>query len=446
MTNDTQQDTDESGKTNSATLKRRDVIAGLGAAGVFAAAASGQSQDSVGTTIGGGPMSSEVSHLKIEWTEGSLSERPDAGVENRYFRVDDESDAEYGMVYRDDGSSWGPVDVGFGLASVEEQRITGKLDRTPGGGGYIYILGGTTMWSDASTGQTRSEETQVLVYDIDRGEYQQLPPMTYGRSDMVAVEYNDYLWAFGGDETGGDKVERYDLTSDSDTWEEMPSLNTGRYRLSTNGVVIDGNVYICCGGDKASPATRYKTVEKYDLNNQTVDFVSDAPVTQSFPMQSEYDGYLWLITGNSDDVEAGLIQRYDPSTDSWDGPSNFTRHPFSVTDGAGTQVGDEWHFIGGWSPDGPNPDPARHYAYSYDDDSWSEVRQLHGDYSHGKVKWDGTYLHRFGGRMAYRERAFTWSAWRYHLDKGKQATAEPLPNPAWNMTLVYSETPPRGRY
>lgn len=123
MTNDTQADTDESGRTNSATVKRRDVIVGLGAAGVFAGAASGQSQDSVGATIGGGPMSSEVSHLQIEWAEGSLSERPDAGVENRYFRVADESDAEYGTVYRDDGSSWEKVDVGFGSVTADDATI-----------------------------------------------------------------------------------------------------------------------------------------------------------------------------------------------------------------------------------------------------------------------------------------------------------------------------------
>jgi hypothetical protein len=119
MTNDIQGDTGESGRTDSATVKRRDVIAGLGAAGVFAAAASGQSQDSAGATIGGGPMSSEISHLQIEWAEGSLSERPDAGVENRYFRVDDESDAEDGTIYRDDGSSWEAIDVGFGSVSIE---------------------------------------------------------------------------------------------------------------------------------------------------------------------------------------------------------------------------------------------------------------------------------------------------------------------------------------
>jgi len=126
MTNDTQDDTDESGRTNSATVKRRDVIAGLGAAGVFAAAASGQSQDSVGATIGGGPMSSEVSHLQIEWAEGEFSERPDAGVENRYFRVEDESDDRHGNIYRDDGSSWGLVDVGFGALNAEEVANTGR--------------------------------------------------------------------------------------------------------------------------------------------------------------------------------------------------------------------------------------------------------------------------------------------------------------------------------
>lgn len=267
--------------------------------------------------------------------------------------------------------------------------------------------------------------------------------MKYGRASMVAVEHNGYLWAFGGDKTGGDKVERLDLTSDDPSWTEMPSLNQGRKRLSTNGVVIDGKVYICCGGTGAGGSTtRYNSVEEYDLDAQTVTTVSPAPVTHSFPMQAYYNGYLWLVTGNSDDVAGGHIQRYDPSTDSWDGPSNFTRHPYYVTDGAGTQIGDEFHFIGGWSTNGPNRFPAGHYAYEFDADNWRLVRELDGPFSHGKIAYDGTYTHRFGGRMMYGSEAFTRSAWKYHLNEGLESKADPLPVPSYNMTLVHSDTKP----
>lgn len=176
MTNDTQDDTDESGESNSAIVKRRDVIVGLGAAGVFAGAASGQSQDSVGATIGGGPMSSEVSHLQIEWAEGSLSERPDAGVENRYFRVADESDPEYGTVYRDDGSSWEAVDVGFGSVSADK----------------LYTRGG---WKDVTANRSKG-----VQYRADSGVRQVAVKFSFDTTSRTAARLRDVATNFSIDE------------------------------------------------------------------------------------------------------------------------------------------------------------------------------------------------------------------------------------------------------
>ena len=152
MTNDTQEDMDESGRTDSATMKRRDVIAGLGAAGVFAAAASGQSQDSVGATIGGGPMSSEVSHLQIEWAEGEFGERPDAGVEGRYFYIADESDDRHGNIYRDDGSSWSLINLGAGAINAERATI---------GGVQISREQDATFYVDEANGDDTADGTSV---------------------------------------------------------------------------------------------------------------------------------------------------------------------------------------------------------------------------------------------------------------------------------------------
>lgn len=325
---------------------------------------------------------------------------------------------------------------------ADDATVAGELDRVPGGAGYIYLLGGSTI-HNGPRAERRGFENRNLVYDIERDEFQNLAPMQYGRSDMVAVEYDGGIWAFGGDSENGDKVERYDIATD--TWEEKPSLNTGRNRLSTNGVVINGNAYICGGGTLGDPPTRTDVAEKYDLDNDTVTTVSSLPVTHSFPMQAAYNGYLWLCTGNSDDTTGGLIQRYDPATDTWAGPSNFSKHPKGVTDGAGMQIGDEFHMIGGWSPDESNRKPAAHYAYEFDNDNWRLVRELDTEYSHGKATFDGTYIHRFGGRMNYGNKAFTNSTWRYHLGKGLQSTAHPSASPAYNMTLVHSNTRPYGR-
>jgi len=119
MTDNNQQDTGESGETNRATLKRRDVIGVLAATGGLAAVGASQSGASGGTGIGGGPMSSGAAHLQVEVIQGEFSERPSAGVENRVFRVDDLADSRHGNVYKDDGGSWDLIELGVGALDTE---------------------------------------------------------------------------------------------------------------------------------------------------------------------------------------------------------------------------------------------------------------------------------------------------------------------------------------
>ena len=123
MKENKQQDTGESGETNRATLKRRDVIGVLAATGGLAAVGASQSGASGGTGIGGGPMSSDAAHMQVEFIQGEFSERPSAGVENRVFRVDDPSDSRHGKVYKDDGGSWNLIELGVGSVNAERADI-----------------------------------------------------------------------------------------------------------------------------------------------------------------------------------------------------------------------------------------------------------------------------------------------------------------------------------
>lgn len=107
--NDEHEHTDERGIAPT----RRQLIAALGAAGVFGAVAAGQSRESnphdadSRLTAGGGPMTDALSHKEIQWIEDEYSERPDPGVERRFFFATDQD-----TVYRDTGTAWETVSIG----------------------------------------------------------------------------------------------------------------------------------------------------------------------------------------------------------------------------------------------------------------------------------------------------------------------------------------------
>jgi len=339
-------------------------------------------------------------------------------------------------------SGWARQGMNTTSLDTDEQSIRGRLDTAPDASGYIICTGGKSIYAESRI----NYDNIAMVYDIAKDEWQALSPMNYDRTDHVAVYYEGGIWVFGSDSGTGDTVERYDI--DTDTWTEKPSLNVPRKtRLSTNGVVIDGKVYICGGGEVGATENRLTAVEEYDLDNETVTQVSDMPQNQSFPMQAKYNGYLYLLTGNQNNGAGGNVQRYDPSTDTWLGPSNFQQHPEYATDGAGVQIGDEFHFLGGWNTEISNGQIDSHYKYSMPDDEWTEVRELPGgSHSHGKAEFDGQYLYRLMGRTkATFKDSFTNTVWRWHKDSGLEAYGQTAPFPKYNFVATYTTDTPYGR-
>lgn len=113
---------------------RRQVIAALGASGAFGGAAvAGTTDEATGDLgIGGGPMSSELSHLQIDWHEGPESDLPEPGAEGRFYRVTSGgSNYSAGDVLRDDGSSWGLINLGVeSLSTVDLESGTPPKDNS----------------------------------------------------------------------------------------------------------------------------------------------------------------------------------------------------------------------------------------------------------------------------------------------------------------------------
>lgn len=143
---------------------RRKVIAALGAAGVFGAAAAGSTGDASGDLgIGGGPMSNELSHLQIDWHEGPESDLPDPGVEGRFYRVTSGgSDYSAGDVLRDDGNSWNLLNLSVESLNTGEAQTDPVVVSPDPSDDIMVAIAEASLHSDLS---------QRLVIDLSSGTY-----------------------------------------------------------------------------------------------------------------------------------------------------------------------------------------------------------------------------------------------------------------------------------
>lgn len=119
--NDTPNDSTDS--PSRVTPTRRQVIAALFGGGAIAAGATAttvQTGSEPNAAIGGGPMADPAAELRAKLYEGTLAERPDAGISGRYYRVDDPGAPEHGEVYEDTGTQWNKIDLGVQSITTEE--------------------------------------------------------------------------------------------------------------------------------------------------------------------------------------------------------------------------------------------------------------------------------------------------------------------------------------
>ncbi len=126
------------------TWNRRQVIAALGAAGMLGASGSATADE---TNVGGGPMSSEISHLNLEWYEGPESDLPSPGVEGRYYRVTSGGALwNTGDVLEDTGDQWQKIDIGAKNGNFEsldtEKTESGEVDTKKLTGGWSLNVEG----------------------------------------------------------------------------------------------------------------------------------------------------------------------------------------------------------------------------------------------------------------------------------------------------------------
>ncbi|TFG05914.1 MAG: hypothetical protein EU539_08865 [Promethearchaeota archaeon] len=280
---------------------------------------------------------------------------------------------------------------------------------------------GEFLWAIGGKVENKHAVGDTTVYNIDANEWyssekNQLAPMPHPVQGAGWTSFKNKIYCFGGktEPHSGccDHVQIYNI--EEDTWEIYNPLPQPRSKLGKYYPIIDNRYVYLFGGDNAQgPFSRVNWNWRYDLVNDSWDMaVADAPHSQSFPLPSYHEGWLYFSTGNTQNnpeqntYEGSLNQRYHPKTDEWEVVKPC---PIPTTDGSGDKWQNELHFIGGWNTNEAfynpktinyrGPVKRQHMVYNYDSDTWHFESQLPGNWHHGGTRASKDFLWRFLGTI-----------------------------------------------
>ncbi|WP_136689197.1 Kelch repeat-containing protein [Halorhabdus amylolytica] len=338
----------------------------------------------------------------------------------------------------------------------------------------IKVAEGEFLWAVSGKKENKRTVDDTTVYSIEEDKWYsslngELAPIPHPVQGAGWTLYDGKIYAFGGKtephEGCSNYVQRYDIGDDEWTvLEEMPSCRSKLGKFYP--VIKDRYVYLFGGDDEGGRFSRVNWNWKYDLKTDSWDTdVADAPYSQSFPLPTYHDGWLYYSTGNTqskggqNNYPGALNQRYNPSTDNWQVVAPV---PHPVTDGEGDKWNGELHFLGGWNvnEDFYNPEkdyyigPVKnqHIVYNYDANKWRYEKPLPGRWHHGGARASKEYLWRYLGTIdedvdhdvgqftdqveQHTNKIFRWD--------GEEWT-EMSPAPVWKMNFgtIYTEIGPK---
>lgn len=279
---------------------------------------------------------------------------------------------------------------------------------------------GEFLWAIGGKVENKYAVGDTTVYDISANEWYssengQLTPMPHPVQGAGWTFFDDKIFCFGGKtepHSGcSDYVQVYKI--EEDAWELYKRLPEPRSKLGKFYPIIDNRYMYLFGGDNAQGTfNRVNWNWRYDLLNDEwqVD-VADAPYSQSFPIPSFHNGWIYYSSGNTGNkplntYEGSLNQRYNPKTDKWE---VMKPCPIPTTDGTGDKWHNELHIIGGWNINRDFYNPKRenykgsvrkqHLVYNYDSNTWRFETQLPGHWHHGDARTNKNYLWQFLGTI-----------------------------------------------
>jgi hypothetical protein len=277
------------------------------------------------------------------------------------------------------------------------------------------------LWAIGGKVENKFAVGDTTVYSIRGNKWYssedgQLNPMPYPVQGAGWTLFDNKIFCFGGKSKPHsgccDYVQVYKI--EEDEWELYNKMPKPRSKLGKFYPVIDNHYIYLFGGDNAQgPFNRVNWNWRYDLLNDIWKTdVADAPFSQSFPLPTYHNGWIYYSTGNTGNepeqntYEGALNQRYNPKEDIWE---VMKPCPIPTTDGSGDKWRNELHIIGGWNinenfynPKTKNyegPVKKQHLIYNYDSDRWRFERELPGHWHHGGTRASKKFLWSFLGTI-----------------------------------------------
>ena len=328
----------------------------------------------------------------------------------------------------------------------------------------VEITDGEFLWAvGGSTNDDAYATDDVTVYSIEEDAWYstangELSPMPRAVRAAGWTLHGGQIFCFGGkhndEEHSVADVQVYDI--ESDTWSTREDLPQRRSKLGKFYPVIDDQYIYLFGGDTIEGYDhRVNWNWRYDLETDTWDLdVADAPHSQSFPLPTYHNGWLYYTTGNTkrmgsqNDYPGTLNQRYHPERDEW---QVVAPGPNPVTDGEGDKFQNEFHFVGGWNtntewyhedcPFWVGEVERQHLVYNYDTNRWRYEDQLPFGWHHGGARSSAEYFWRYLGDIDEEEhRRCSDRIFRWDGQEWEEMSSAPLAK--WNFGTIYTNRGP----
>jgi N-acetylneuraminic acid mutarotase len=161
-----------------------------------------------------------------------------------------------------------------------------------------------------------------------------------------AVTMNGVVYLAGGEDAAGALTRTlYAYSTTSNVWSTRASMPV--YGACGGSAVIAGRIYVFSGCTRSGSGARINAglLHRYNPNTNTWTTLRSAPVTHFRPVVGVISGKLYVVGGNNGSGTAmRRVDMYDPATNTW---SSRTGMPTARTNAGAAIIGGKLYVVGG---------------------------------------------------------------------------------------------------
>ncbi len=179
------------------------------------------------------------------------------------------------------------------------------------------------------------------------GQWAPLAPLPKNLGYNTAAYHDGALYNFSGlNASDGPVTLCYKMDIAAGTWTQIASLP--QPRLLAMAHTVGDKIYVVGGYSTAQPFTTHGDVLEYDPATDAFTAKATMPLPVYAGASFVRDGKIWVLGGGTTSfaLQTGVIQIYDPATDTWE--LSNTMLPQSLRSFQAANIGDNIYFVGGY--------------------------------------------------------------------------------------------------